>query len=240
MTPYLSVIIPAHNEAERITKTLRAVHTFLRTKDYAWQIIVVDDGSTDLTASIVHNAAAIIPNLSLLQLTSNLGKGAAVKAEMLHAKGDARLFTGADNSTSVAQVDKLLPFLQEGYDVVVGSRRIDGAIIHKEQSPLRELLGACFRVLVHMLVPLAIKDTQNGFKLFSARAANVLFKRLRTSGWAFDVEILKWSTSLGLRIREVPVEWTNDKRSRLRFTHMLRMLEELCVIAALSSQLPAY
>lgn len=165
--------------------TLRAVHDFLKLQRYAWEIIVVDDGSTDRTPSVVHNATADIPNLSLIQLPYNLGKGAAVREGMLAARGAARLFTDADNSTPIEEVNKLLPFFEQGYDVVVGSRRIDGAIIHARQQVGREILGACFRVLTRLIVPLPVKDTQNGFKLFSANAAKDLFDNLRTQGWSF-------------------------------------------------------
>jgi dolichyl-phosphate beta-glucosyltransferase len=232
MRPHLSVIIPAHNEAERIPKTLRAINNFLKAKGYEWEIIVVDDGSTDMTANIVRSAAGIIPNLSLVQLSGNLGKGAAVKAGMLHARGDARLFSDADNSTSIEQVDKLLPFFQEGYDVVVGSRRMPGASIKVRQQWLREALGATFRMLSHILVSIPVRDTQNGFKLFSADAADILFKELQTNGWSFDVEVLARAQTHNFKIREVPVEWKNDNRSRLRFAHMAQMAVELLKISA--------
>lgn len=224
---HLSIIIPAYNEAQRIGATLRAIHHFLAPKAYTWEIIVVDDGSTDLTAQIVHNAAARIPHLSLTQLPTNLGKGAAVRAGMLRARGTARLFADADNSTSIEQVDKLMPFLREGVDVVIGSRTAPGASITRRQSPAREVLGATFRFLAHIILPLPVTDTQNGFKLFSGPAADVLFTELRTNGWSFDVEVLATALKHGFAIKEVPIHWSNDNRSHMQFRHMLRMPLEL-------------
>ena len=230
MKPFLSIIIPAYNESGRIGGTLSAVHNFLSTKGYIYEIIVVNDGSNDSTTEIVRKASEHIPEIRLLALQENEGKGAAVKAGMLAAKGDVRLFMDADNSTSIEHVEELLPYLQDGYDVAIGSRRIEGAIILVTQSPIREALGACFRFIAHFLIPLDIKDTQNGFKLFSRNSSELLFKDLRTKGWGFDVEILSRAQKLGLRIKEVPIVWMNDGRSKMRFSHMIRIITDLCLI----------
>lgn len=227
MKPYLSIIIPAYNEAERIKSTLDKISDFLRVQRYRYEIIVVDDGSSDDTREIVAEAAARIPMLKILKLPLNQGKGAAVKTGMLAAEGEVRLFMDADNSTSIEQVEKLLPYLRNGYDIAVGSRRIAGAEIRVSQPFVREVLGACFRAIVHFLIPLDIIDTQNGFKLFTSAAAEMLFKNLHTNGWGFDVEILFFAHKMRLTVAEVPIVWANDYRSQLRFPDMLRMIPDL-------------
>lgn len=229
MPPYLSVVIPAFNEADRIGPTLDAVDAHLRTASYAYEIIVVDDGSTDATAVVVNQRVQSIPHLSLMRLPKNSGKGAAVRAGLLAAQGQWRLFTDADNSTSIEQVEKLLAHTDQ-YDVIVGSRQVAGADVAIKQGLLRETLGAIFRTITHLIVPLPIRDTQNGFKLFSAEAAERVFTHLSTVGWSFDVEALRRAQKLGLRIIEVPIVWKNDGRSRVRVRHMPRMLLDLFAI----------
>jgi dolichyl-phosphate beta-glucosyltransferase len=203
--PYLSVVIPAFNEADRIEQTLDAVGEYLAHKGYPHEIIVVNDGSTDATAVIVKGAEHRWPHLRLLGFDRNQGKGAAVRAGMLRAHGDVRLFMDADNSTSIEQVDALLPFIERGYDVVIGSRTLAGAEIRVPQNLTREVLGSVYRAMAHALVPLPYRDTQNGFKLFSRVAARALFSNLYTSGWSFDVEILARAEGGGFQVREVPV-----------------------------------
>jgi dolichyl-phosphate beta-glucosyltransferase len=230
-TPYLSVIIPAFNEGGRIEATLGAVGAYLRGSGHSYEIIVVDDGSTDATATVVKDAMGKVPYLRLLRLGSNEGKGAAVRAGMLQARGDARLFMDADNSTNIDQVVKLLTFFKEGYDVVIGSRKIVGAEIQVAQSVVREALGTVYRATAHALVGLPFSDTQNGFKLFSGTAALALFSNLQTAGWSFDVELLARARCEGLKVKEVPIVWRNDAHTRMRVKDMLRMLIDLSRIS---------
>ncbi len=234
MSPYLSVIIPAFNEEARIQKTLAAVVRFLRAKPYEWEVIVVDDGSTDNTMAVVRTVEAAEPRVRHIALPNNQGKGAAVQIGMLDAQGEARLFMDADNSTSIEQVDTLLPFL-DAHDVVIGSRRITSAKILVPQPLFREALGFAFRIITRILVPLPVVDSQNGFKLFSKRAAELLFSKLQTKGWSFDVEILLRAKHLGLRIKEVPIIWINDFSSRLRAKDVVKMLFELLRIRLLGN-----
>lgn len=150
MKPYLSVIIPVFNEVDRLVPTLIACKEYLSHQVYSYEIIVVDDGSNDNSGILVEEQKSRIPNLSLITIPINQGKGAAIKTGMLAAKGERRLFMDADNSTSIEQVGKLFPYLEQGYDIAIGSRRIAGAVIKVKQNLLRDFLGWVFRTLVHI------------------------------------------------------------------------------------------
>ncbi len=224
---YLSVIIPAYNESERISHTLRAVELYLKDMQYDYEIIVVNDGSADNTAEVVESLMKEIPRLRLINNKTNHGKGWVVRKGMLSAKGLYRLFMDADNSTSIENLEALFPYAKEGYDVVASSRRIAGADVEVKQNFLRNFLGGAFRLLVRTIVPVGVIDTQNGFKLFTARAAEEIFRRQRTFTWAFDVEVLAIAKLLDFKIKEAPIHWVNDGRSRVTFKGMVRMLMEV-------------
>ncbi|MDD4988862.1 MAG: glycosyltransferase family 2 protein [Candidatus Pacebacteria bacterium] len=225
---YLSVIIPAYNEEKRIDKTLRGVHSHLSKQKYSYEIIVVDDGSKDGTTKVV--TALSIPGLRLIHYEKNWGKGYAVKKGMLEAKGDYRLFMDADNSTAIEHIDSFLPYFLKGADIVIGSRRVAGAHISLKQSAIREFLGSIFRLSTKIIIPLQIKDSQNGFKAFSAKAAELLFSKETIFGLAFDIEILALARKYGMKIEEVPIEWKNDDQSRLSGGKMLKAVGEVCKI----------
>jgi dolichyl-phosphate beta-glucosyltransferase len=230
MNPYLSIIIPAFNESERIGLTLASIDRYMGKQPYSYEVLVVDDGSTDHTITIVTEAALTMKNLRVTKLSTNKGKGAAVKAGMEASIGQYRLFMDADGSTSIEEVSKLLPHLEHGYDVVIGSRRAQGAVIQVKQNLLRDFLGWGFRGLVHVMVPIGITDTQNGFKLFSQRAAETIFPKLKTKSWSFDVEVLIIAQKQGYKVKEVPIVWVNDGRSKMRAYHILQMLKDLWYI----------
>lgn len=224
---YLSIIIPCYNEEARIGKTLEAIYAYLKEKTYTWEIIVVDNGSRDGTRLLVEEYAEKIPGLSLLSRQSH-GKGWAVKQGMLAAQGDYRLFTDADNSTDIRQLDKLLPWATHGADVVISSRKAPGAKITEKQPLLRVWLGNLFAFFVRTMVPLGgIKDTQNGFKLFTRRAAEKIFPHQTIFYWAFDVEILALAKIFGFKVKEVPIVWVNDDRSKMNLKGMVRMAVEI-------------
>ncbi|MDQ2933224.1 MAG: glycosyltransferase family 2 protein, partial [bacterium] len=193
---------------------------------YQFEILVIDNGSQDASKQVITELCQKLPGLRLISHKS-YGKGWAVKQGMLEAKGDFRLFTDADNSTDIAQLDKLLPYALEGYDVVISSRRIEGSEITRKQPWHRQLLGDIFAALVQTIVPLGIKDTQNGFKLFGRKVAEDIFPRQSMYFWAFDIEILAMAKNRGYKIKEVPITWINADDSKMNFKGMVRMLFEV-------------
>lgn len=223
----LSVVIPAYNEEHRIGKTLAAVSEFLQKQTYPTEILVVNDGSKDRTAAIVAEYEKKIPNLTLVDNKENHGKGWVTKQGMLKATGDIRLFMDADNSTRVEEVVKMLPFFEQGFDLVVGSRRIAGSDIAVKQPWIRDFLGGVFRFIVHTLVPVGVTDSQCGFKAFSKQAAETIFPKQSIYRWAFDVEILALARRRKYKIKEVPVRWINDAESHVKFGGMVSMLLEV-------------
>ncbi len=226
----LSVIIPSYNEERRVGKTLLSIAEFLRKQPYQSEISVVSDGSKDGTSSVVKNLQSQIQNLKLIDNQENHGKGWVTKQGMLEASGDIRLFMDADNSTKIDEVSKFLPYFGQGFDVVIGSRRIAGSNIAEKQRWIRDFLGWCFRAIVHTLVPLAVKDTQCGFKAFSKKAAEQIFPKQRIFRWAFDVEILALARKQKFKIKELPITWVNDAESHVKFSGMVRMLLEVMQI----------
>ena len=223
----LSVVIPAFNEEHRIAQTLEEVSRFLRNQAFEYEILVVNDGSKDTTAQIVEELSSNLKNLKLIDNKQNHGKGYATKQGMMEATGDVRLFMDADNSTKVDEVIKMLPFFEQGYDVVIGSRRIAGANIAVHQPWFRDFLGGCFRFVVHTLVPIDVTDSQCGFKAFSAKASEVIFPKQTIYRWAFDVEILALARKNGFKIKEVPITWVNDSESHVKLSGMINMLLEV-------------
>jgi dolichyl-phosphate beta-glucosyltransferase len=227
---YLSVVIPAYNEAERVGKTLNSVDAYLKKLPYSYEIIIVDDGSRDATTKVLRSYAASIPNLKLLRFPKNRGKGWAVREGMLYANGRYRLFMDADGSTDIAHWGVAKTALDDGADVVVGSRHIQGSMIKVRQAPHREVLGYVFRSLVRVIFRMPIYDTQNGFKAFGAEAAERIFRRQHVTGWAFDVEILSIARRLEYTVTEIPIAWIDDDRSRMTFGAMPKMLMDLARI----------
>jgi dolichyl-phosphate beta-glucosyltransferase len=213
---HLSVVIPAYNEQERILPTLERVETFLKKQPYSSEIIVVDDCSTDQTREIVSKFIAGKKNCSLITNSKNAGKGAAVKAGMAAAKGTYRLFSDADLSTPIEDVQKLFPFLENGCDIVIGSRRVKSASVIKRQPIYREASGRVFSVLVRLLLLRGFLDTQCGFKLFTAKAAEAIFPKLTIDRFGFDVEILYIADVSGFRVKEAPVSWVDSPKSHVR------------------------
>ncbi|MEO8638225.1 MAG: dolichyl-phosphate beta-glucosyltransferase [Candidatus Taylorbacteria bacterium] len=228
---FLSVIIPAYNEEKRIVRTIEDSHEYLKTQNYEYEIIVVNDGSNDGTSKIVGDLSRAYPRVRLINLENNKGKGFAVKEGMRLSRGQFKLFMDADNSTTIANVDRFLPYLQKDiYDIVISSRQRPDSRILVEQPKARRFLGGVWRLVVKMIVPLALSDSQNGFKLFRREAANFLFSKQTIERWAFDVEILALARKFNFNIKEVGVEWKNDSDSRLSLVGMVHMLSELIQI----------
>ena len=226
----LSVVIPAYNEACRIGPSLQRVWDYLYVNYGAggFEIIVVDDGSSDSTVTLVEQFRSHAREVRLIRLPHNRGKGAAVRVGMLAAIGDAILFSDADLSTPIEEVEGALKLLQEGGDVVIGSRALAESQILTRQTPLRESLGRLFNRLIRAFLRIPFRDTQCGFKLFRREAARAVFQRARTDGFAFDVEAILLALQLGYVVREMPVRWINDPESRVTLLrHPAQMLADL-------------
>jgi len=214
----LSVIIPAFNEETRLPATLREAHVWLTEQHGGdtFEILVVDDGSSDSTCERVRELMPGMPELHLLEQPANRGKGAAVRRGMLEAKGDIRLFMDADHSTHVNEAEKVLPAIASGADVVIASRQHPESDITQHQSWLREHMGQGFNLLMRGMVGLDMQDTQCGFKAFTAEAAEAIFKLQKLEGFSFDVEILFLAHKLGFSTAEIPVRWINEPNSKVR------------------------
>jgi glycosyltransferase involved in cell wall biosynthesis len=227
--PALSVVIPAYNEEAGIALAVETVHAYLAGIDVAHEIVVVDDGSRDATAAIVTALARDLP--VRLLAGRHRGKGAAVKLGMLEARGDAVLFMDADLSTPITEWPKFAPWLREGYDVVIGSRKMPGADVRVRQPPLREALGRGFTWLSNVLLGSSVSDITCGFKCYARTAAQRVFALQRLDGWGFDAENLFVAKRLGMRIKQVPVVWTDDTSTKVRLGRdVLRSLLDLCTI----------
>jgi glycosyltransferase involved in cell wall biosynthesis len=213
----ISVVIPAFNEQERLPATLEAVLAHLERGGWSgFEILVVDDGSTDATRAIAEEFGASHPEVHVLANPGNRGKGYSVRHGMLRAEGDWVLFTDADLSAPIAELEKLLRAARErGADVAIGSRALDRSLIGVHQSWFREQAGRVFNLMVRLVVGLPFWDTQCGFKLFSARAAREVFRRVRLEGFGFDVEALFIARKLGFRVVEVPVRWDHVEGTKV-------------------------
>jgi len=228
---YLSVIIPAYNEEKRLLKTLLEIDRYLKQQDYEYEIIVVSDGSKDRTAEVVRELELRVRNLKLIDNKENHGKGFVVRQGLLEAKGEIRLFTDADNSTSVDQIEKMLPYFKEGFDIVIGSRDVKGAVLKPPQPWYRIIVGNVFNLMVQILVGLwGIWDTQCGFKALTAKAASDILPKCKIDRWAFDPEILVIGKKLGYKIKEVPIIWVNDPDSKVKLKGMIKMAFDLLKI----------
>jgi dolichyl-phosphate beta-glucosyltransferase len=229
--PYLSIIIPSYNEAERLPQTLVDMDKRLSGVDYSYEIVVVNDGSTDNTAGVVKNMAKIVKNLKLIDLRDNGGKGGTVRQGMLLATGKIRLFTDADNSTTIDQFEKMMPLFKEGADVVIGSRSIKGAKLDPPEPWYRQIPGKLGNLVFQSALGLwGIWDTQCGFKAFTEEAAEKVFNISTIQGWGFDVEVLALAKRKGLKIKEIPVHWVNDTRSHVKPSVYLKVLGETATI----------
>ena len=212
MNRSISIIIPAYNEEKRLPATLVRVREYLDAAkwDFA-EILVVDDGSRDGTAKAAYGAG-----VRLVHNPGNRGKGYSVKHGMLEAKGEWCLFTDADLSSPIGELEKLWSAAQrEGAKVAVGSRAVDRSLVGVHQSPLRELSGRIFNLAMRVVTGLPFKDTQCGFKLFESRAAREVFSRQQLDGFGFDVEVLFIARKLKYKSIEVPVRWDNVEGTKV-------------------------
>jgi dolichyl-phosphate beta-glucosyltransferase len=209
--PYLSLVVPAFNEEKIIKESIESILKFLSKKNYSWEVILVDDGSTDKTVRITKTYKRV----RVLSLKENMGKGAALRAGVLVARGEYIVFTDADLSVPIHFLDELMGELKDS-QVVVGSRRVEGAIIKTHQPFLREMMGRVFTKLTQILIGSSIADFTCGFKGFQAEAGKKLFSLSRINRWAYDSEIIFLAQKLGYKIAQVPVIWENRIDTRVK------------------------
>jgi dolichyl-phosphate beta-glucosyltransferase len=211
--PEISIVIPAFNEEQRLPRTLRTVTEYLDGRGDQYEIVVVDDGSSDRTAAVARETGSA--RLTLLTNGVNRGKGFSVRRGMLAARGSRRLMSDADLSTPIEELPCLLALLDQGFDIAIGSRALTGARIEVHQPRYRELVGRLFNRLARILAVRGLADTQCGFKLFTGPAATEIFRTARLDGFSFDVEALYIAQKRGFRIVETPVTWRNDAATRV-------------------------
>ena len=213
--PSLSIVVPAYNEARSIGGTLSAMRTYLDARAWAYEIIVSADGD-DGTREAVAGLAAEDPRLSVIGSAGRGGKGRGVRNGMAQARGSVVGFVDADGKTPMDEMEKLLPWLEQGYDVVIGSRGLAESRIEVAQRWYRRLGSRAFGILMHFVMGLPhVRDTQCGFKFFRGPVAHDLFARQRIDGYMFDIELLHLCARAGYRVKEVGVRWRDDGDSRL-------------------------
>lgn len=215
--PFLSIVIPAYNEESRIELTLSEIVRHLNTKDYQWEILISNDGSTDRTQSVVyHLIETWDAPLRLLNL-SHRGKGWAVRHGMLAATGEYRFMADADLAMPIEQLDMFLNHMKMGYDIVIGSRQVSGSKRYREPV-LRHCMGRIFNWAVKILAIGEFQDTQCGFKCFRSDIVETLFHSQQINGFGFDPEVLYIAKQLGLSVLEIPITWTHQSSSKVRIT----------------------
>lgn len=227
----LSVIIPAYHEEKNIEKTIRSIYSYLKSKNMDHEIIVAIDGFEDKTKDIAQSLTSELETLRVVGSEINKGKGFSVREGMLTATGDIRLFTDADNSTTIDHIELMLPYFDQGYDVVIASIAIKGSIVASGSEPIwRRILGKLGNLYIQILAVPGIFDTQRGFKAFSKRAAKDIFPRQKIMRWGFDVEVLALARKFGYKIKEVPIRWNNDPNSHVKGSAYLEVLLEVLKI----------
>jgi len=223
----LSIVMPAYNEAQRISPTLDSVLEYVAQQNWDAEIIVVNDGSTDETGDIVRGYARQYPSVRLLQNPENRGKGYSVRVGMLDGRGDILLFSDAALSTPVTEAAKQIEAIENGAVIAIGSRWLRRELQKKPQPLHRQICGRIFNLVIRMVLGLSYNDTQCGFKAFTRRAAQVLFPAQRIERFGFDSELLLLARKCDFTIQEVPVAVLHDDRSKIDpIRDGLRMLLE--------------
>lgn len=215
MKSYLSVILPAYNEEARIMPSLEKRHDYLEKQNYSYEVLVVNDGSTDKTKELVQETIKDWPHFKLIDNKVNKGKGGVVKQGMFKAEGKWRLFMDVDESVTINEIERLWPYTRD-YQIIIGSRYTAGGKITKKQPLIRRIVSRGGNLLIQILIAWGIKDTQCGFKLFSAAAAKDIFPLQTMERWSFDMELIAIAKKHGYKIKEVPVIWQEQAGSRLR------------------------
>jgi dolichyl-phosphate beta-glucosyltransferase len=229
--PDLSIVVPAFNEEARLGPTLEAYIGYCRRTARRVEMIVVDDGSLDRTSAVVNSFTSSHPEVRLIRLAENQGKGHAVRSGVVNAQGKRILFADADGATPLSELERLEAALDGGADVAIGSRALQDHSVRIKARLYRRVIGRIFHGLVEFLTVPGVKDTQCGFKLFRGPVAHDLFSRMRIRGFSFDVEVLMMAQRRGYAIAEVPVNWTHQPGSKVNLvTDSARMFKDLFVI----------
>lgn len=218
--PFLSIVIPAYNEAQRLGGSLEKIRQYLGSKSFPAEVIVVDDGSIDDLRGLLCDASAAFPAIQLIRNERNRGKGFSVRRGVLEARGQFVVFADADLSAPIEETDKLLAALERAQaDAAVGSRALQRQLIGVHQPALREIGGRMFNMMVRLATGLKIRDTQCGLKLFRRASTRLAFELQRSERFSFDFELLFIIQRLGGKIVEVPVRWDNDPATKV---HVIR------------------
>ena len=229
--PKYSIVIPAFNEAARIPATLESVVARIRARGWDAEVIVVDDGSRDRTAEVVRAFAAANPEVRLIKNDRNHGKGYSVRNGLLKAQGDVVMFTDADLSSPIEEAERLFRAIEDGADIAIGSRWLESSRQTIRQPLYRQLFGRCFNGVTRAVMRLPFADTQCGFKAFTRSAAQTVFQLQTIERWGFDPEILFIALKRKLAIKEVPVSWAHDERTRMSYLRDgLRMLQDIAIV----------
>jgi glycosyltransferase involved in cell wall biosynthesis len=227
--PYLSIILPAHNEEHRLSPSLEKVEAFLRTQPYSAEVIVVENGSTDRTYGVAASFQERMPSLRVIQ-DAGRGKGLAVRRGMLEAAGEYRIFCDVDFSMPVEEIERFIPPALPNMDVAIASRELKGAVRYGEPR-LRHFIGRGFNALVRWMALPGLQDTQCGFKCFRAEVAERVFPLQTIDGWTFDVEVLYIARRMGYKIVEVPIPWYYVAESKVRvLSDSIHMFTDLVTI----------
>ncbi len=216
--PFLSIVIPAHNEARRLPGTLQKVLGFLAQQPYHAEVVIVENGSTDATLALARDFEAAHPGVVRVFHETRRGKGLAVRRGMLEARGDYRFLADADLSMPIEELPRFLPPQLSDFDVAIASRELPASRRVGEPA-YRHIVGRAFNLMVQALALPGFRDTQCGFKCFRGEVAEDLFRRQTLEGMSFDVEILFIARRRGYRIVEVPITWHFDPDSRVRLVH---------------------
>lgn len=217
--PYLSIVIPAYKEGERIGRNLLEIDKYLKAKDFSYEIIVVVDGSPDNTAEVCRNYSHQVANLRVIENVENHGKGYVVRQGLLEAKGRFRVFMDADGSTSITHWDSFAPEFEKSYSVVIGSRDLPGSFIQVHQPKYREVMGNMGNWLIRIVLGLwRFPDTQCGFKVLTGEAADAVAKRMVVDRFGFDFELIVLAKKLGFKVAQMPVRWMNEEGSTVSLT----------------------
>jgi dolichyl-phosphate beta-glucosyltransferase len=227
---FLSIIVPVYNEADKIEKTISSIVNYVD-KKYSYEIVIVDDGSRDETGSKIKKITGQGLPIRFLKNDVNVGKGAALKKGMTAAEGKYVVFTDADLSTPFEEIEKLLPYLKEGYDISFGSRKLKESDVKVYQPWYRVVMGYVFYFFARILVVSNVNDFNCGFKAFNNIAAHKLFDKIRIKRWGYDVEMFYLAKKYGFKIKEVPVSWSNSNTSKVSlFKDAIRSFVDLIEI----------